>query len=260
MKLRTAGFSIFLLLALALSACASQPAQDAAVESSMETVAPTAAMMDEMMASETPMMEDSMMASETPMMEDSMMASETPMVEDSMMASETPMMEDSMMASETPMVEDSMMASPAFLDASLINVASGESFKISDYRGQVVLVENMAIWCANCLKQQKEIVKLHEQLGMRADFASVGLDIDINETAADLKDYTARNGFDWAYAVAPQDAVREMGQLYGQQVLNPTNVPMFIIDAHGDVHPLPFGVKSAGALQEALQPYLNAGM
>jgi hypothetical protein len=32
---------------------------------------------------------------------------------------------------------------------------------------------------------------------------------------------------------------------------------MFIIDAQGEVHPLPFGVKSAQELQESLEPFLS---
>jgi hypothetical protein len=35
---------------------------------------------------------------------------------------------------------------------------------------------------------------------------------------------------------------------------------MFIIDRHGMVHPLPFGVKSAADLQKALEPFLNEAM
>ena len=65
--------------------------------------------------------------------------------------------------------------------------------------------------------------------------------------------------FDWVYAVAPPEVSRELGQLYGDQFLNPPATPMLIIDQHGEVHPLPFGIKSAGDLQEALEPFLNLG-
>ena len=56
------------------------------------------------------------------------------------------------------------------------------------------------------------------------------------------------------------DVARENGNLYGQQFLNPPSAPMFIIDRHGEVHPLPFGVKSAADLQKALEPFLNEAM
>jgi hypothetical protein len=53
---------------------------------------------------------------------------------------------------------------------------------------------------------------------------------------------------------------REIGQLYGDQFLNPPSTPMLIVDRHGEVHLLPFGRKSADDLQEALAPFLNDGM
>jgi hypothetical protein len=43
----------------------------------------------------------------------------------------------------------------------------------------------------------------------------------------------------------------------GEQYLNPPSAPMFVVDRQGGVHALPFGVKSADALQKALQPYLD---
>ena len=80
------------------------------------------------------------------------------------------------------------------------------------------------------------------------------------KTSPALKDYTAKNGFDWLYTVASADLAREIGERYGQQFLNPPSAPMFIIDRHGAAHPLPFGVKSAADLQKALEPFLNEAM
>ena len=74
---------------------------------------------------------------------------------------------------------------------------------------------------------------------------------------ASLKDYIQRNGFDWTYAVAPAEVSREIGNLYGNQFLNPPSTPMLIIDKQGQVHPLPFGIKSADELVEFLQPFLD---
>ena len=34
---------------------------------------------------------------------------------------------------------------------------------------------------------------------------------------------------------------------------------MFVVDRQGEVHPLPFGVKNAQELAEALQPFLDDG-
>jgi thiol-disulfide isomerase/thioredoxin len=170
---------------------------------------------------------------------------------------------EAMMEKSTPMPNadaQAMMEAPAWFSANLTNVTSGETFKIADFKGKVVLVETLAMWCSNCKKQQGEVKALHEALGMDKDLVSIGLDIDANENAADLKAYTESNGFDWVYAVAPEDVQREIASLYGDQFLNPPSTPMLIIDRKGQVHVLPFGIKSAEQLQEFLEPFLNEGM
>lgn len=155
--------------------------------------------------------------------------------------------------------ERAAQSSPAYFTAVLTDAASGESFRIEDYRGKVVLLETLAMWCSNCYRQQSEVKLLHEKLGPRTDFISLGLDIDPNENLADLKGYVEDNGFDWLYAVAPLDVARELGQLYSAQFLNPPSTPMLIIDRQGNVHTLPFGIKSADQLLEALVPFLDEG-
>lgn len=169
-------------------------------------------------------------------------------------------------SSKTAMAENqsgssmAMTEMPAFFALAMTDAASGQSFSLSDFKGKVVLVATMAMWCPLCLRQQKQVKSLHGLLGERDDFISVGLDIDPNENLDDLKGYVTSNGFDWWYSVASLDAAREIGQAYGEQFLNPSSTPMFIIDKEGQVHPLPFGVKSAEDLQKALEPLLNEGM
>lgn len=154
---------------------------------------------------------------------------------------------------------DKAMAAPAWFNAELTDVNTGETFKIADFKGKVVLVETMAVWCPLCLRQQGQVRALHELLGEREDLISLALDIDPNEDAELLQAHASQNGFDWRYAVAPAEVSREIGQLYGAQFLNPPSTPMLIIDHQGEVQLLPFGQKDAQTLQEALTPLLNEG-
>jgi len=158
------------------------------------------------------------------------------------------------------MPKDGMKDVPAWYSVSLTNVNTGDPFTINDLRGKVVLVETMAVWCSNCFKQQTQVKALHESLGVRDDFVSLGLDIDSNEDAAKLQGFVEQNGFDWMYAVAPTEVSREFSSLYGAQFLNPPSTPILIIDRHGEAHPLPFGIKSADDLMQALQPFLDDAM
>ena len=75
-----------------------------------------------------------------------------------------------------------------------------------------------------------------------------------------LNCYKKDHGFDWNYSVAPIELARQIGQLYGDQFLNPPSTPMLIIDRDGEVHPLPFGIKDAVVLFAALKPYLDGEM
>ena len=161
---------------------------------------------------------------------------------------------------EDAMPDDAMMEAPAWYSVSLTDVNTGEAFTINDLKGKVILVETMAVWCSNCFKQQTQVKALHEALGERDDFVSLGIDIDPNEDAYKLASFTSSNGFDWKYIVASTEVSAEFASLYGGQFLNPPSTPMLIIDRKGEAHPLPFGIKSADELMQALQPYLDEGM
>ena len=158
--------------------------------------------------------------------------------------------EDSRMPDETAEpTEEPGMESPAWFSISLKDVRTGEAFAMNDFKGQVILVETMAVWCPTCYKQQEQIKALHELLGMRDDFVSASLAIDPNEDETVLAGYLQQNSeFDFS---------REIGNSYGNQFLNPPAAPVLVIDRHGVVHPLPFGLKSAEELQELIQPYLD---
>jgi thiol-disulfide isomerase/thioredoxin len=200
---------------------------------------------------------ESMSATET---HDAMMMDATP-THDGMMMDETPT-EDMMMnetATEQAM-SGSSMAAPDWFSAQLVDATSGDKFTIDGFGGKVVLVETMAVWCTNCLAQQHQIQALHDQLGMRDDLVTVSLDIDPSEDINYLRAFVNSNGFDWMYAIAGPDVAREIGQLYGDQFLNPPSTPMLIIDRQGQVHTLPFGIKNADELNNYLTPFLDEGM
>jgi thiol-disulfide isomerase/thioredoxin len=264
-------------LAFLLVACGSQATPTVSMSEEKEMVSETMGDMEDTMNNDEAMMEDDNMMDE---MDDEAMSEVDDMASnsagsdqdsDEMMghddAAATGDKEDDMMddkeddaMSDDEMADESMMMLPDWFKASLNDVNSDTSFSLTDFKGKVILVETMAIWCSNCLKQQGQVLALHDLVGERDDFVSVGLDIDPNENAEALKVFTGNHGFDWVYAVAPTEVAREIGQLYGDQFLNPPSTPMLIIDREGEAHPLPFGIKSADDLLDALQPFLNAEM
>jgi thiol-disulfide isomerase/thioredoxin len=244
-----------LALVMVLSACTSVISAEVMANKPTEVMKdkPTDDMVakptDDMMSKPT----DDMMAKPTVDMmakpTDDMMSKPT----DDMMAKPT----DDMMAKPG---DGAMMDYPAWFSATLTDVNTGNTFTIIDFKGKVVLVETMAQWCPNCKKQQEQVKLLLEKLGMPDNLVTIALDIDPNEEGDMLKAYAANNGFGWIYAVAPADVSREIGNLYGDQFLNPPSTPILVIDSKGEAHPLPFGIKSAEDLMKAIEEYLKEGM
>ncbi|MBN1303276.1 MAG: redoxin family protein [Anaerolineales bacterium] len=146
---------------------------------------------------------------------------------------------------------------PEWFEYELTDVQTGQTFTMNDYAGKVVLLETMAMWCPNCIRQANEVRTLHELLGNPDDLISVSLDVDVNEDAAALKEYAWEYGFEWHFAIAPLEVARALGNLYSAQYLNPPLSPMLIIDRNGDVHHLEYGAKSAETLLEIVEPYLT---
>lgn len=146
---------------------------------------------------------------------------------------------------------------PDWFTISLTDVQTSESFTISDFDGNVVLLETMAMWCPNCIVQANEVRKARKLLGNPDDLISVSLDVDLHEDEASLKEYTQEFGFDWRFAVAPLELQRDIGNLYSAEYLNPPLSPMMIIDRAGNVHHLEYGLKEAETLKKLLEPYLT---
>ena len=146
---------------------------------------------------------------------------------------------------------------PEWFDYELTDAQTGEAFTMNDFSGKVVLLETMAMWCPNCVIQANEVRKLHDLLGNPDDLVSVSLDVDVNEDAASLKEYSEGYGLDWHFAVASLEVARALGNLYSAQYLNPPLSPMLLIDREGNVLELDYGLKKVDALQQIVEPFLN---
>ena len=263
---------ILLVMAIAITACgATQPETAPVNDTASEAEAPDREEISLEVVAEDAPSEDTMVeeAAADEMMEDE--ASTDEMIEedtsthdmaDEVEAAAEAAMETDEAAEEGAVVEEEVAADttgPDWYNVDLVDVSTGETFKVNDLQGKVILIETMAVWCPICTQQQQQTRLLHDELGEREDFVSLSLDIDPNESQDILKSHVDRYGFNWLYAVVPPEVSREIGDLYGRQYLNPPAAPMLIIDRQGEAHLLPFGVKGFPQLQEAVMPFLNEG-
>jgi thiol-disulfide isomerase/thioredoxin len=131
--------------------------------------------------------------------------------------------------------------------AELVDVATGETFRIADHAGEVVILETMAIWCSNCRAQQRDVRTALEQLPAEA-VTYVVLDVDPNENGTSLASYREQQGFEGRYAVAGSVVARALAAEFGDQVLNPPSTPIVLIGTDGRVTLTEFGYKTPDEL------------
>lgn len=125
---------------------------------------------------------------------------------------------------EKPFVkaEKDRQAAPGFS----LKDATGEPFKLADYRGKVVLLNFWATWCPPCQEEIPWFNQFEREFKSR-DFAVVGVSLDERGWDA-VKPYIARLKVN--YRVAVGDAM--LAQLYGNVEGLPTS---FLIDRQGRI-------------------------
>jgi peroxiredoxin len=136
-------------------------------------------------------------------------------------------------------------------DIPLRDVVSGETFRISDFEGQPILLESFAVWCPTCTKQQQETRKLHQDLGN--EVISISLDVDPNEDEDLVRDHASRHGFDWLYAVAPPELTQALIEEFGVKIVAAPTAPIILICEDQRARFLKRGVKKSEALHEEIR-------
>jgi thiol-disulfide isomerase/thioredoxin len=132
-------------------------------------------------------------------------------------------------------------------DIDLADIKTGETFRISDFAGKPILLESFAVWCPTCTKQQREIKKLHEEVG--DTIVSISIDTDINEDADTVLDHINQNGFDWRYTISPISLTQSLIEIFGVGVVNAPSAPVVLICEDQSYRLLPRGTKSSQELK-----------
>lgn len=151
-------------------------------------------------------------------------------------------------------VEDTTSAGNETIDwknFELTDVVTGDSFKVTDFKGKPVLMESFAVWCPTCLQQQKQIKELKISEG--DSIIHISLDTDPNEDNEIVMGHLTRNEFDWYFVVAPPEFTRAIIDEFGLGVVNAPAAPVVLICEDQSTRFLGRGVKSADELRSEIE-------
>ena len=73
----------------------------------------------------------------------------------------------------------------------------GTPFKLSELRGNYVVLDFWGSWCGPCLAEAPKLVKLHEKFGEEVVFVSIAFEKNDQR----WKQTSERLGFDWKYQI-----------------------------------------------------------
>lgn len=129
----------------------------------------------------------------------------------------------------------------------MVITTGGETLKLSELRGQVVLLNFWGTWCAPCRREMPEFQRAYETQGENG-FTIVAL--AVRDNAEDVEAFRREFGLSFTLALDEGDNV---SRLYGVQVQPST----FIIDASGVIRFRHFGVLTEDQIQQLVDDALS---
>lgn len=109
-------------------------------------------------------------------------------------------------------------------DYRMLSLATDDTIAVRDFRGEVVLLNVWATWCAPCEQEMPSMERLHQELGGQG-LRVVAVSVD-QADAATVSDWTTARGLSFTVLRDPSGRI--------QQVYQTTGVPeSFVLDRDG---------------------------
>ncbi len=118
----------------------------------------------------------------------------------------------------------------------------GNTVRLRDLRGQTVFLNFWASWCGPCRVEMPDIQKIHERYG---DWGVTIIGIDLDETVAEVREFTEAGGFTWTFVI---DTTGEVARDYRVDII-PTS---FFIDGEGTIRSIALGAMSEAQIEAKL--------
>jgi len=103
----------------------------------------------------------------------------------------------------------------------------GDNIQLSEYKGQVVILDFWATWCKPCIQEiptLEDLNKTHRD----DDFAIISISLDQNMDRA--KEYVTARNMDWIH-ILNKEKNFELARIYGVRAIP----DMFVIDKKGKI-------------------------
>ncbi|TEU06180.1 TlpA family protein disulfide reductase, partial [Candidatus Bathyarchaeota archaeon] len=127
---------------------------------------------------------------------------------------------------------------------------NGDAFRLSDFKGKVVVIDFMATWCGPCRQQLPHLKVIWEKEDYSDKIVLMSIDIDPTESAETLRSFA--QGFPYATWIWARDTAN-LGQAY-QVAGIPKTV---IIDRDGYIRFTHTGVTYASTFIEEIDQLLD---
>ncbi|RLE81223.1 MAG: hypothetical protein DRJ51_04275 [Thermoprotei archaeon] len=124
----------------------------------------------------------------------------------------------------------------------------GKKYKLSSFKGQVVLIDFMATWCGPCKQQILTLKRIHPKYEGKVVFLSIS--VDPRESLEALANYGKASGITWILGKSYEAAIK-----YGISAI-PTIV---IIDKDGYIVFRASGVTPEDQLRKVLDEAISQG-
>jgi cytochrome oxidase Cu insertion factor (SCO1/SenC/PrrC family) len=135
------------------------------------------------------------------------------------------------------------------IDFSLVDI-DGEAFRLSDFKGRVVLLDFMATRCGPCMMSMSDLSEIHTHFGEEIVMISISIDT-VSDTVEQLRSWRDTWEADWIHARDTADP--PLSQRFKVSAI-PT---MFIIDKEGEIGFKHVGLTPVATLKSEISELLS---